>query len=652
MTFAWPLFLWLLLIPGGILVWELTRRRHRGDTSGHPKILRAEIATREVAIVHEPPRAVRRRLRPWLLAGLALTIVALARPQWGRIEEPVFDQSREILLAMDLSRSMLSPDVKPSRLDRSKLLIQALLEKLKGERVGLVVFSGTAFLQSPLSADYEILREFLPALNPDFLPEGGTNYHALIDTALDAFGNSGSADRFLIILSDGEANDDDWRSGIDELKKKGIRVIGLGVGTAAGSMIPDGAGGFVKDQRGAVVMSKLESNTLQELAAATNGAYRDASTWIDLAGLIDQTVNEGRKGNFADKNTVRFVERFQWPLAFALWCFCLSFCYEFPVQPRPRDIGLRTKPMGEPAKPPVPARAPGVAALLVMVSALGAFTFVPTRARAAVKIEPPSQPQSGASATTPAETPAAAPGDPATLGRIVGRLSKQNSLSAPDLSELAHETVNWGRRLKEAGQQVPDGPVRDALAAVDQLEAKGNKLADWSQLRKELEALREPPPQKKTPPPQNNQNQNQNQKQDQQQQNQQQQSKQDQNQSAASKDQKQPNQPQDESKRNEQKQEQQGQPSGSSAKDEKKPDQPFAFGDMKQQPPPPPPSTETQKVGGASDKKEANEPQDPALALPLRKMEQLKNEDSPGKLFQLMQSERSTASQKKPAKDW
>src|SRR5690606_34307084 len=120
------------------------------------------------------------RPRVWLYAGLALSIVALARPQWGRIEEPVFDQSREILLAIDLSRSMLTPDVKPSRLDRAKLLIQSLLEKLAGERVGLVVFAGTAFLQSPLSADYEILREFLPALDPDFLPQGGSNYGALI----------------------------------------------------------------------------------------------------------------------------------------------------------------------------------------------------------------------------------------------------------------------------------------------------------------------------------------------------------------------------------------------------------------------------------------------------------------------------------------
>ena len=116
------------------------------------------------------------RPRLWLWFGLALCIVALARPQWGVIEEQVFDQSREVLIAIDLSRSMLAQDVKPSRLDRSKLLIQSLLDGLKGERVGLVLFAGTAFLQSPLSADYEILREFLPALNPDYLPEGGSNY--------------------------------------------------------------------------------------------------------------------------------------------------------------------------------------------------------------------------------------------------------------------------------------------------------------------------------------------------------------------------------------------------------------------------------------------------------------------------------------------
>lgn len=211
MTFAWPQLLWLLVLPAGFLFGELTHRR-RQIAEARPKILRAEAGARSLRFSEGKPDGTNGRgPRVWLALGLSLALLALARPQWGRIEEPVFDQSREILLAVDLSRSMLTPDVKPSRLDRSKLLIQSLLERLAGERVGLIVFSGTSFLQSPLSADYEILREFLPALGPDFLPEGGTNYRAMLDAALEAFTPSASADRFLIVLSDGEATEETWR---------------------------------------------------------------------------------------------------------------------------------------------------------------------------------------------------------------------------------------------------------------------------------------------------------------------------------------------------------------------------------------------------------------------------------------------------------
>ena len=180
-------------------LWELTRTRRTAAVT-RPKILRAEAGadSLELSALNSQLSTPRRtRPRVWLFLGLALAVFALARPQYGRIDEPVFDQSREILLAVDLSRSMLTPDVKPSRLDRAKLLITSLLERLAGERLGLVVFSGTAFLQSPLSADYEILREFLPNLGPDFLPEGGTNYSALIQTSLAAFNQTASADRFL-----------------------------------------------------------------------------------------------------------------------------------------------------------------------------------------------------------------------------------------------------------------------------------------------------------------------------------------------------------------------------------------------------------------------------------------------------------------------
>ncbi|MBI4622660.1 MAG: VWA domain-containing protein [Verrucomicrobia bacterium] len=640
MSFAWPHLFWLLLAPAALLAWDLTHRR-RAAAAARPKILRAEAGAHSLRLSSfaSRPAAPHARPRLWLCAGLALAIAALARPQWGRIEEPVFDQSREILLAVDLSRSMLTPDVRPSRLARAKLLIQSLLEKLAGERVGLVVFAGTAFLQSPLSSDYEILREFLPALGPGFLPEGGTNYRALIDTSLGAFGGSASADRFLIVLSDGEATDDNWKSRVDEFKTKGIRVIALGVGTAAGAMIPDGAGGLVKDERGAVVLSKLESATLQELAQVTGGVYRDASAWVDLAGLLKETVEAGRKGRFVEKNTVRLVERFQWPLAFGLWCLFVSFCYEYPVRPRVRELKLTPDDRGRNAKNQLPVAVASILCPLFSVLWLLSSVFSsPSSAFAAVTPAPPTKtaPPAAPAITPPAAPPATPP--PTALARIVGRLSAADHRTARDWAELGRETVSWGSRLQSEQQPVPEGPVHDALAAVDLGARLDAKTADWPKLREELEALLKKPENENQQQQQNKDQQNQEQ-QNQEQNKEEQQKSQDQQKSdgqqSQSPDQKGPPPPDQEPKPG-----------------EKKPPGESAFGDMKQKDePPPPPPGDTQKVGGAPDKKDAAaEPIDPSLALPLQKLDQLRNQDSPAQLFQLMEGERKPA--KKPAKDW
>jgi len=345
MSFAHPHLFFLLSIPLLLGIWEW-RHRTRASTAAAPKIILGE--AKNAGVTLGPARKRSRRgpsIRLRLLLGLTLTIVALARPQWGRIDEPVFDQSREILIAIDLSRSMLASDVKPTRLDRAKLLVQSLLERLAGERVGLLVFSGTAFLQIPLSADYEILREFLPALDPNYLPEGGSNYRAMLETALSSFSADGGADRFLIVLSDGEATDDTWLELVENLKAKAIRAIGLGIGTAEGSMIPDSSGGFVKDDRGAVVLSRLGSDTLRDLAEKTDGVYTDASSWIDLAALIQNTVEKGAKGEFREASRIRLAERFQWALAPGLFLLAWSFLKEFPVRPRPRDLTLTPSPL-------------------------------------------------------------------------------------------------------------------------------------------------------------------------------------------------------------------------------------------------------------------------------------------------------------------
>jgi Ca-activated chloride channel homolog len=600
MTFAWPHLLWLLLLPAGLLAWELVRKRGPGS-SAHPKILRAEAGLRSVSLLGESsPRSTSSRRRFLLCAGAALAFVALARPQWGRLEEPVFDQSREIIIALDLSRSMLSTDVKPSRLERAKLLIQSLLDSLSGERVGLVVFSGTAFLQAPMSADYEIIREFLPSLGPDFLPEGGTNYRQLIDTSLDAFGEGSAADRYLIILSDGGATDDDWKGRIGDLAKRGIRVIGLGVGTASGSMIPDGEGGFMKDDSGAVVMSKLESGTLRELTSATHGVYLDASSWVDLPKVLAATVEQGRKGRFVEHNTVRYAERFQWALAPALLLLIASFWLEFPVLPKARDVRLSG---------PAAGKRPAQAALAA-VAAVALLFLAPFR--------------SAFAQGSPAPDPAA------LLSKVVGRLSSQADCSALDWAEFGNDTVAWGQHLQSASEQVPERPVRDALAAVDIGSRSDPKAADWPTLRKELEDLLKKSEDQKKPDQKKDQQQNQqNQQQDQ---NQSQDQKQNQSQNQ------QQQQSSSDSSSQQKPQNSQGEPQGQQG--ERPAGQQKAFGDMtpnpEQQPGEEAPRA-MQKVGGVR-RDQPNDParNDPQLAIPLEKLEQVKSQDSPAELFDML----------------
>ncbi len=602
MSFHSPHLLWLLVPLVLLFSWELARKTVLG-AAAWPKIIRAWAGAFAVSLGARHTTA-EERPRLWLWFGLALCVVALARPQWGVIEEQVFDQSREVLIAVDLSKSMLAQDVKPARLDRARLLIQSLLDRLEGERVGLVLFSGTAFLQSPLSADYEILREFLPALTPDYLPEGGSNYSAMLEAAIEAFGTS-TADRYLIILSDGESTEEGWKQLAPKLRDKGIRVIGLGIGTAAGSFLPDEAGGFVKDERGAVVLSRLNSATLQELAQVSGGAYTDASAWVDLPALLQRTVETGRKGEFSEKNTARMVERFQWLLAPGLLLLFISFWAEFPIRPRERAL-----PLGRGKMTNDGFRLKGAAALLAVFLAA---SFVIRHSSSAQEADPSAFAK--------------------PLATTVTRLAAKDDLTARDYAGLAQTTVAYGQRMQSARQPAAEGAVRDALTAVDRGEKLDAKAADWPKLRKELEELLK----KNEPPPQQNQQEQQ------------------QNQDP----QKQDQQKQDESQSQEQNQQQQDQQEKSDQQkqdEQEQKEQQSAFGDMqeKQEPPKPEPKPQpqsgTQQVGGQQEKKDLERAENPDLAMPLQKLDQVRDQDSPAKLYQLLQGPKPEPAKK--GKDW
>ena len=611
MSFAWPLFLWLLPIPFLLLLTGLLWRRRAAETAGPDRILRGQAGAGRVTLSETASTPVGRRVRPLLCLCCAGLLLGLARPQWGIIDEPVYSPSREILIGLDLSRSMLATDIKPSRLERSKLLVQSLLDRLRGERIGLVVFSGTSFLQSPLSTDYEIMRDLLPSLGPNYLPEGGTAYKALLRASLDAFSKTPNTDRFLIVLSDGEALDEDWKPLVSELKERRVRVLGLGVGTSAGSLITDETGALVKDERGAAVLSKLEPATLESLARDTGGRYREAGTWIDLATLLRETVESAKPGEMVEKQKIRLVERFQWPLAFSLVCGLLSLAMEFPGRIRPRQLRIQSSTTK--------------AASLLLI---GLILWPAAPLRAAGTSPTALVPPNSAATQTPAPAPAP---EPPLLG-TVRKLSGAPTLKAEDCQHLAEETISWGKGLRSGRQAFPLGPINDALEAVTLGEKLDHKAAEWAKLRDELKLLQQP--EKKDPEQQKQEQQKQDQQDKKDQDKKQQDNKdqpQEQNQNQQKQD-KQPSQEKSSQPPSEQKQEQQ-QPSQA----DKQPQKQEAFGKMP--PPPPQPQEEMQQVSGApTEKQESNE--DPNLVVPLEKLQKLKSQDSPGRLFELMQDEK------------
>lgn len=339
MTFGQELFLFGLIVPIIGMLWIIVFKKRTDSANQLPKAKRVRATFAGVSEIES------RLARPskWLfLVGLTLVIIALARPRWGEVYTEVFQRSREVIIAMDLSKSMLAEDIKPNRLERAKLVVESLLDNLQGESVGLVVFAGTAFLQSPMSPDYQILRGFLKDLNPDFIPQGGTNYDAMLQTALDSFKQSDSqADRFLIVISDGESLDNSWSQHVEALKSQNARAICLGFGTPDGGLIPDGQGGYHKDSAGAVVLTQLEPDTLQSLASQTGGVYREANVWVDLSALIEETVKRGAAGETGSLSQSIHIERYQIFLAPGLLLILISLYREFPFTPKPRLIQQR-----------------------------------------------------------------------------------------------------------------------------------------------------------------------------------------------------------------------------------------------------------------------------------------------------------------------
>src|SRR5437868_11628772 len=257
-----------------------------------------------------------------VLLSLALGITALAKPRWGYIYEDVKRRGLDLLFAIDTSRSMLSNDVAPNRLERVKLAAQDLITELQGDRAGLIAFAGRAFLQAPLTIDYDAAVESINDLDTKTIPEGGTNISEAITLATQTFGKSAMGNRALIIFTDGEELSGD---AVNEAKKAvdaGVKIFTVGVGTAQGSLIPvegKGEAGFVKDAKGQVVKSKLDENRLREIAQATGGIYLHLESGPQtMRQLYTNGLSRLRTAEIDARLSSRPIERYEWPLTGAI----------------------------------------------------------------------------------------------------------------------------------------------------------------------------------------------------------------------------------------------------------------------------------------------------------------------------------------------
>ncbi len=235
----------------------------------------------------------------------------------------------DLLLAVDVSRSMLSNDVQPSRLERVKLATQDLINELQGDRVGLIAFAGRAFLQAPLTIDYDAAVDSINDLDTKIIPEGGTNISDAIALATRTFGKSATGNRALIIFTDGEELSGDAVRAAKAAAEAGVRIFTVGVGTPSGSLIPiqgdSGGTAFVKDAKGEVVKSKLDETRLREVAQAAGGFYLHLENG---PRTMKQLFSEGlAKMQVADINarmSRRPIERYEWPLAAAILLFAIA----------------------------------------------------------------------------------------------------------------------------------------------------------------------------------------------------------------------------------------------------------------------------------------------------------------------------------------
>lgn len=304
--------LWLLPVVAVGLILSERRRTRALATLAEPLLL--------IRLVGKPRPGARFFKLLLSLAALALMVIALAGPRWGSHYQEVQQKGVDILVVVDVSPSMLVTDVKPSRLDRAKREVQDFLRTVSGDRVGLVAFSGAAFLQCPLTLDYAALEMFLSQLDPGLIPVPGTDLGAAIDKAIAGFDFKTETDKVLLLITDGEDNEGRGLEAAEKAQNRGVKIYIFGIGEAEGGPVPEEDGGFAKDERGKMVLSKLDEQGLNKIAASTGGRYmRAVAGDLDLDMLYFAGVKSHTKASELKSGKIKvYEERFAGFIAAAL----------------------------------------------------------------------------------------------------------------------------------------------------------------------------------------------------------------------------------------------------------------------------------------------------------------------------------------------
>lgn len=318
--------LWLLLPLSGFFWWRYFKRQSQIQAFAQPALMKTLLS--------------RYRPRRWILKfillsiTLVLAVIALSRPQWGFEWQDIEQKGVDILLAVDTSKSMLTRDVSPNRLERTKLAIKDLIKQTRGDRVGLIAFAGEAFLMCPLTVDYSGFAISLNDLGVDSIPRGGTDLATAIKEAIRIYEDEQSSDPVLIIITDGDNLEGDPLDAARRAKAQGIKIFTVGIGTAEGELIQianeQGELSFLKDADGNFVKSRLNEKLLKDIAMMADGFFiKSAGANFGLDYIYKTELQKYDKQTFATEREKRFYERFQWPLVLAL-VMLLCECFISP----------------------------------------------------------------------------------------------------------------------------------------------------------------------------------------------------------------------------------------------------------------------------------------------------------------------------------